>query len=978
VFITSANNYNDQVNNSKMIWFDGAPLGISLWYRINSNGDVQCYSIDGKNCIWQPDYSKKITVADDNSLHKMNHNPEPIKLLLFSHNEVTINIKSGHNIQSIVLPNKVKQGARVIVSMSAPYNIDVSLPNGLLNILEPNNRMSWVFLGQSWYQEGAYITDSSNSINIAKPLTCGQQHTKIWGISGYDNPHHWCSMLSNIDQLYRRRGLNIAIKNKHKKISHLSKLINNISLEDQISSKDYAKRLKDLSVIRNSKYQARALTCGLAWWNIPGIITCSVLSKQYNDISKAYFALDAESKANQRILNERDSIEKNLAQQNLISALSERRTKHFRALLQEENQTLEELITLLNQNNINLEKAHVDYNAAIKDYEMESNLDQIVLNSLKAIPFLDKELDHISAYANHPSSKNLRKMLLGLTGPVGDALEGVIEIETEDKPLDQSKLKLITHGLNYLAHDQIGQVLQEFVSDTINHLGDEAIESLRQTGLWKISENKKPIRDIASQSLVDLRAQLSPIPYDFWQGDSEVESRAKKKFYLPPTSQSEIIINRYNNEVSALFRHAFGADYAKITQQNPKFTAWTSRKVNKALLEVLQDPIYQNARMPYWGDTQLLGARPAAMIFNEQHAMIVLNKDLVSLQSEDFYKFYFEELGHLLNWWRCKLFGLSPALCQVTGDVGARFRDAVMLATELHEVSLESLLFTLPMHTKNKPETLRFMSGQLATLEGWPDYYTINDHIASQGKFSWLMRLGLDMTNPEFAFLSDELDIEISITAPIAAMKGNPWEKSNNGYCTEDIQLDCNMPTIWLSVSFRDAIKVSSAKLPHFKDNEPFQSGVDISPRMVRKHGGKLPFQLQSVGGSQWKYFKQHNLYAKKFTAGIESKLDLWKLGHVFGKHSLSKIHKPELSFKATPLSGSFLVEIAAKDTTNLGEWLAGDISSSIAGCSLGFAIGVLAEADPVTFCHSISYLSELVESALQGIDKHLFPEELI
>ncbi|AUI88582.1 hypothetical protein BS333_19965 [Vibrio azureus] len=972
VSVAGASTYSQESHDtSKTTWLDGASLGVPLWYAVNNNGDIQCYSIDGKNCIWQPDYKQRTVMTDNKSLSKLSHNPEPLELLLSKHNQVNINIQTAEVIQSIILPDHVQQGAKVVVYLNSPYSLQIHFPNGQSQTLEQGNHSSWVFLGQGWYQEGTHISDYTNIMAVANPVMCGEPHKKVWGVTGYDSPRHWCSKLSNTDRLYLTKTLKAAIKDKHQKIKHLSKFIDSMPSKEPSYTTDYPKLLKELGEARDSKYQARALTCGLAWWNIPGIVACSVLSKQYDDLSEAYLALSAESQAHLHAMNEVNNLERSRGQQDFITAMTKKNIEHFRALLQEENQTVEELNALLAQNNKSLQKAHTDYQAAIKNYELESNFGHIVLNSLEAVPFLARELDHISAYSKQPSSKNLRKMLLGLTGPVGETLEGVIELETEDKPLNESKLDLIYRSLRHLTHDTIGQALQEVVSDTINNLGDEAIESLRQTGLWKVSENKRPIRDIASQSLVDLRAQLTPISYDFWQGDSVVESRAKEKFYLSPTARDATAINRYYNEVSALFRHAFGANYAQITKQNPKFASWTDRKVNKALLEVLQNPIYNNVRTPYWGSTELMGARPAAMIFNEQHAMIVLNRDLVTLQSEDFHKFYFEELGHLLNWWRCKLFELLPSYCQVIGDVGARFRDAVMLDPNLHDRSLESLLFALPMHTNNTQETLRFLNGQFATLEGWPNYYTINEHIAGQGRFSWLMRLGLDITNPEFAFLSDELDIEISITAPIAAMKGNPWKKSNKGYCTQDTQSDCNMPTLWLSVSFRDAIKVSAAKLPRFKNSAFSQAGVDVSPRIVRKHGGKLPFQLKSVNGVQWQYFKQHNIYAKKFTAGLESKLDLWKLGHVFGKQSLSKTHRPEFSLKTTPLSGSFLVEVAAKDTSDLAEWLTGDITSSIAGCSLGFAIGILAETDPVTFCHSISYLSELVESALQGIDEH-------
>ena len=365
-----------------------------------------------------------------------------------------------------------------------------------------------------------------------------------------------------------------------------------------------------------------------------------------------------------------------------------------------------------------------------------------------------------------------------------------------------------------------------------------------------------------------------------------------------------------------------------------------------------------------------LGQRPAGLLYDNNHAMIVLNRDLVDSQEEDIAKFYYEELGHMVNWWRCKIFEVDISHCAVQGDAGARFRDAVLVETSLHQTSFENLLTHLPSHEAVDRVAVKFANNTFAELEGWPNYYTINDHIAAGGKFNFLMRLGLDVTSEELQFISDEIDLEIAISTPSPAMKGNPWKQSENGYCQTDEQTDCNMPTMWVSVAFRDAIKMSVAKLPQVKNSQFSKTGFDLSPRLVRKHAGKLPFQLQSVKSTQWKYHSDFNIYAKKFTAGLESKLDLWKMSHAIAKKSPSKIHKPEIALKATPASGSYLVEIATRDKTDFAGWLAADITSNVAGCAAGFAIGVVTEEDPVLLCHGVSEMAEAVETAFQALDK--------
>lgn len=172
----------------------------------------------------------------------------------------------------------------------------------------------------------------------------------------------------------------------------------------------------------------------------------------------------------------------------------------------------------------------------------------------------------------------------------------------------------------------------------------------------------------------------------------------------------------------------------------------------------------------------------------------------------------------------------------------------MLLDPSLHEgESYESLLSQLPAHSEVDRVAIKFNGDKLGTLEGWPHYYTMNNHIAANGKFNWLMRLGVDISNPKMQFISDEFDMEVSITAPQLAKKGDPWSKVktcvtgnsvNECVCTDDVQTVCNMPIMWVTVSFHDAIKLSFAKVPQIKNSAFANSGADFSPRLVRKHGG--------------------------------------------------------------------------------------------------------------------------------------------
>ncbi|EFP96352.1 hypothetical protein VIBC2010_12324 [Vibrio caribbeanicus ATCC BAA-2122] len=944
---------------SNVNWFNGEPFGVPLWYSKTVDGDIQCLSFDGKNCTWQPDYKKRVELNYDENNHKL----EELNQLLSRYNqiEVDLNQKSSNQIR---LPNIAKQGQRIIITARSSTLNEVIFPTGTRLSLDKGSRLSFLYLGYGWYPEYANLNHFSD-FSMALPLVCGQHHKAVWGYSGYTKQGHWCQKLKNISETYNQKVLKSTVKDIQTDIKNIDQNITNIRQEmfDQISG--YTNRLETLRKNRDKKRTDQILTCSLSWWNLPGIIACSVLSTQYNDLNATYLALIEERKLALRSVKQKDSLIKEKNWWLFLSEKIEENTSHLSALLQEQKNTLDELNSLIIRDSREEEKAHRKYLESVENDAHDMNVGNILLKSLEDTPLIGRELTHIMDYAQHPSETNLRRMLLGLFGPVGEAIDGSIEIMTDNSSLTHQKLNFLNQALSDLSHDSsLNEALEDIVEDIIHDLGDEAIEGIREAGLWDEGQNISKVTQLQYQSLIDLRSQLTPVGYDFWQGTTEVEKRVQSKFRSSVRSKiAPFKTHKQEKRISSIFRHAFGDEYDHVSSSS-------SQDMNHALLQVINNVAYAEERQAYWADSSIIGARPAGLIFDYQHAFIVLNKDLVSYDSGDIAKFYFEELGHLVNWWRCKIYDVSLHRCQVAGDAGARFRDAVMLDDSLYTSSITELLTQLPVHAEVATETLGFDNGHFATLEGWPSYYTINDHIAGNGTFSWLMRLGLDITSEELGFLSDEFDVEISVSAPTPAMKGNPWEKSKRGYCETDFDSDCNMPTMWMSISFRDAIKISGAKVPRFKDSRVSQLGFDLSPRLVRKHGGKMPFQLTSVRGTNWKYFYDHNIYAKKLTAGLETKLDLWKMAHSLTKNRVSKIHKPEVSFKATPMSGSYLVEIAARDKQDFATWLAADVSASIAGCAAGFAIGVVAEIDPIVLCHAGSDLTEIVESTIQGLDK--------
>ncbi|MFC5080995.1 hypothetical protein VTH8203_01581 [Vibrio thalassae] len=975
--------------NNEFKWFYNSTNGRSTWYSKNLNGDLQCYSTDGRNCILKPDYSKKIIINSKGTLRNLEENPEGISEYLKQFNEVVIKTRNGAWTGNITLPKTATQGRRVSFDVNSTWPVTVQLPNEVKYKIYNGESKSYIYLGLTWIQEGENINDTPDIVQWAKPLSCGVEHKKHYGVTGYDTEGHWCEMFIKPEQSYSKLTLQSIIDSK---LSHMNKLFTQMeSYETLKVNNNYSYRISEAQQKMNSKFKQKEVACGDFWWNIVGLIMCGVYNDEYQDLKKQYELLVKQKDSALKSVIEKVESGRNSKFYELHKNWAQNDNTHFSVLLKEESTKLNELNELKNEYDKGSIQAHSDYLKAVEDYMNDTKPENILTKSLEDLPLIGPEIKNIVDYSDNPSKTNLRKMLLGAAGPLGQELEGIIEVSTEDSSLDNATLKFLTDVLTDLNNDtEISETLEDIVSDAINDLGDEAIESIRQAGLWRDNQAEENIKKLNYKSLIDLQSKLDRIEYDFWSGSSEQEITAQNKFTPDDFNYTDFISDplsydpsslidieyasggaKFENRLSSIFTHAFGKAYKEIFKlSNSNSGLWKMSDVNEELYNVIANPAYYDQRIPYWVDSSIIGHRPAGFIYNDKFSFIVINRDLVDLNSDDFYKFYFEELGHMLNWWRCKIFDVNISNCQISGDAGARFRDAVLIEERLHTVPLEILLTELPSYQDVDSNVLKFKDNSIATLDGWPNYYTMNDHIAADGSFSFLFRLGLDINSEEFQSVSDEFDLEVTINAPKPALKNDPWKKSANGYCKSDDEIDCNMPTMWVSISFRDALKSSVVKMPKVKASKYSNVGFDLSPRLVRKHIGKLPFQLHSVSSTSWKHKQEFNIYAKKFTTALEAKLDLWKMGHALKGISASKIHKPELSLKSTPASGSYLVEIASRDTKDFAGWLAADIVSDVAGCAAGFAIGVFVETDPAVLCHTMSDTVEAIESAFQGLDK--------
>ncbi|MDN3632978.1 beta-prism lectin domain-containing protein [Vibrio lentus] len=1022
--------------NKEVKWFDGGSFGFDSWYSDNLKGDAQCYSLDGQRCLTRLDYTQQHEITNPFILQDMGTNANRVAGYLSNTNQLILkfdgNPQGTGTFASLVLPealeqtmvyplsnispshihalasngvahfippgasvgetythrSPIEQTKRVIVDVvNTDSQVTVYLPNGQAHQLSTGERKTWTYLGGEWFEEGRNLNDYPDIIRRARPVTCGQALAQTTGHNGSEMPGHWCAKLASVEKTFSHQTVQANIDAT---MINMETLFSQMEVyETKKVNDDFRPRILSLQNRVKKKRSRKNSDCKLAWL-LPMAILCIVSNEQLDDLRDALDDLNKEYDAELKSTRDNIQLARESRWHKLHETWAENDPTHFSGLLKEESQTLDALKNLKAGYEKSAQQAKADYQTAMQKYLTDASPEHILLETVEHLPLVGPEIKHIVDYARHPTGKNLRRMLLGLAGPVGEAVEGVVELVTEPGALNQKEIKFLTDVLTDLGNDStIGQGLQDVVSDAINDLGDEVIESIRQAGLWRDNPGERNLIQSDYQNFVDWRSQAERIDYDFWQGASDQEINVQQNFtpenrnftsFLATPSRfdhgslTEIKYasggSIFATKLATIFNHSFGKGYEEVAKSNPLYASWTREQVTNELYKVLADPAYHQQRQPYWVDSAAIGKRPAGLVFTKQHAMIVINSDLVSRDSEDFYKFYFEELGHLVNWWRCKIFDVNVSQCDSMGDAGARFRDAVLIDPALHTVSLPSLLAELPQHPNVDKQTMQFADNSFATLEGWPDYYTVNDHIGGGGKFSWLLRLGLDVTSQELRGLVDVFELEVVINAPSPALKGNPWKKSANGYCQTDTDTDCNMPTMWMSIAFRDALKVVSGSMPQFKDAKASQAGFDLLPMLVRKHGGKLPFQLTSVNSTDWRYMGSHDIYYKKFTGSLVARLNLWKTQKLMRGKTAGTTFKPEISLKAAPASGSYVVEIATKDKDDFAAWLAGDIVSAVAGCAVGFAVGVIAETDPVALCHVMSDITEAVETAFQGLDK--------
>lgn len=572
---------------------------------------------------------------------------------------------------------------------------------------------------------------------------------------------------------------------------------------------------------------------------------------------------------------------------------------------------------------------------------------------------------------------------------MGEIVEGGLELSAETA-LKSGEQRFLADALHEMGgQDDFGTTLESLVTDFSKDLGDEAVEGVRESGLWSDTPGSdapsaSPYADFGQ--LLAGAPRMTPEQTLTWllaNGSLRDKLGLGGKNTFPVVGATSADLRHgaaqvaFERGVETVFTHAFGTDYEQVARKNPAWMGAEARLITAELLKVLTDSAYLEQISPHWVASDTLGDRPAAFVYDDDQSVILLNKDLVSLTdgtaNPDFAKFYLEELGHSLNWWRCQIFDVEVKYCEVPGDAGARFRDAVMLSTPSTDPGFSAAIASLPAHDQDSTATVLFSGGTTAHLEGWNSYSSLNSHIAGKGRFSFLLRAGIELSS-EYPGVSDEFDLEMSVGAPSMTRSGNPWVVSPNGQCEVRqlaLKSDCNVPTMSIAFSFRDSINYSVLGAPKVKDTAFAKAGVNLSPAIVRKHGVRLYFQPKAGEPDAWRFLPGHTIYFKEFSLAGDGKVDGTKMLDTFAGKRMPAPHRIDVAGKAT-VEGSYIVEIATREKAALDRWLALDVSTALLGCAGGFVFAIVAEQDPITGCHVGSDLVEGIETTVEATDPRL------
>ena len=558
--------------------------------------------------------------------------------------------------------------------------------------------------------------------------------------------------------------------------------------------------------------------------------------------------------------------------------------------------------------------------ALLRNYDWSDLTFEAIEEIINKIPLLGPlvadVLEYGKRFVTHPSGSTFLDFLFHTGGSIVSSIYDVVKgLATQDTKDLSGSSKFLFDAIQDLGDDSFNDFAADIATDFMTDFMPGIVEQARAAGLLlPLSKSVSGVRQINYDGIEDLSASMLDIEPSMLEqiiADEWVRNSVYERFNEIREYGYNYASKEQRDKFISMLEYAFGNDFHAVFQQSGlegltitpgledeariKYRYYTKDSAASDLANYLFGVEFTSLRTPLLLlNEQDLSSSPARFVFTDLFSFIALSKDFLldadghllnNTYPASFY--YYEELGHSLNWARCFLSEVPHAeqQCNLDGDPGARFRDAMLLEYEHGESFVDYVrsLHSLSNYGHSKYDTLIFSSDNVAYMESYPDYDMINSRL-SKGKLGIVALLGV--TIPSSYGISDDFELEFSLSLPELQPKGNPTNLlSNNTFianmsdenCLADPNSDpdaptgiCYVPTLYLGVGVRDRLKFSTAdavsgSTASSKTAKAVSSFIDFETILARKTTLLLPLQKYSVDGS----YQLHNFSQAVFNLEI-------------------------------------------------------------------------------------------------------------
>ncbi len=423
------------------------------------------------------------------------------------------------------------------------------------------------------------------------------------------------------------------------------------------------------------------------------------------------------------------------------------------------------------------------------------------------------------------------------------------------------------------------------------------------------------------------------------------------RFNMQEFGLSDTELQTRKAQFTLLMQHSFGQAFDTIYSTIDTDTI--IEQLNRAMYQT--DPLNDgiDRRIPYLVSNKLLDGGPGAFIYNDNDGIILLNENLFNMQGleeeekSQIVEVYVEELGHYLNFMRCKLNNIYMENCDVIGDAGARFQEAALLDTE----DLNSALNTLNQYDSNNPKVFSLGNdGGDLHYETFPSITDMQTALAKKNiSFRWRLRA-------QVAFKSKLVGSGVDSKAMLELRYYPPQWLPANTYDPKNTCTSCVVAVGKLQVRLADQVYTKSGASTSDTGEERMivgQAGLSrghsiIFPMVVKERSnGRNVFDTKIMKQyAQYKFDQSlyANAYVKMFGSiiptAVGTNFDSLMLTGKAGPNTTWPLHRSK-DIAAGMGVGALMASIGCGVGGYLGSYMGEQIDGCVAGSQVGEAMGV-------------------------------------